>query len=134
VLPDKATAAICIDPELYRPGRNDSIPILKSLGQPSSPSRHRHFHLNPRFEHAETLNMSHHCFVAPVLKQNEYDSHSEYVQAVDLVTTFMTVDARTESSTNRLDYVIVASTLREMIQSFGLATANSKSCPYIMPT
>ncbi|KAL2784249.1 hypothetical protein BJX66DRAFT_316927, partial [Aspergillus keveii] len=87
VLPDKATAAICIDPKLYRPARNDSISILKSLGQPSSPSWHRHFHLNSRFEHAEILNMSHHSFVAPVLKQNEYDSHSEYAQAVDFVTT-----------------------------------------------
>jgi hypothetical protein len=80
-------------------------------------------------KHAETLNMSHHCFVAPVPKQNEYDTHSEYVQAVDLWNDFMTVGCKTESSTNRLDYIIVASTLREIIQSLGLATDNSSSFP-----
>ncbi|KAL2846312.1 hypothetical protein BJX68DRAFT_256522 [Aspergillus pseudodeflectus] len=80
-------------------------------------------------EHAETLNMSHHCFVAPVPKQNEYDTHSEYIQAVDLWNDFMAVGCKTESSTNRLDYVIVASTLRELIQRLGLATDNSNSFP-----
>jgi hypothetical protein len=47
---------------------------------------------------------------------------------------FIAVDSRTESSTNRLDYVIVASTLCEMIRSLSLATVNSNSFSYIMPT
>jgi hypothetical protein len=79
--------------------------------------------------HAETLSLSHHCFVAPVPKKNEYDTHSAYVQAVDLWNDFMTVGCKTESSTNRLDYIIVASALREIIQSHSLASDDRNSFP-----
>ncbi|KAL2846714.1 hypothetical protein BJY01DRAFT_234513 [Aspergillus pseudoustus] len=73
--------------------------------------------------HAKTL----------IPKQNKYNTNSRYIQAVDLWNNFITIGCKTKSLTNRLDYIIMASALREIIESLGLTTDNSNLFPLYYP-
>ncbi|KAJ5700465.1 hypothetical protein N7536_003478 [Penicillium majusculum] len=66
-------------------------------------------------EHAEILPLSHHCFVAPVPSRDEYQSHTQYESAVNLWSDFVTIGRKTDSSDNRLDYIIAGDALRDII-------------------
>ncbi|KAE8335815.1 hypothetical protein BDV24DRAFT_155726 [Aspergillus arachidicola] len=66
-------------------------------------------------QHAETLPLSHHSFVAPVPRRELYDSSDLYNKACDLWNDFVTVGCKIDSSDNRLDYIIAAEALRDMV-------------------
>lgn len=57
-------------------------------------------------EHAEILQPSHHCFVAPVPLQEDYQFNIQYRSAASLWNDLVTVGCKTDSSDNRLDYII----------------------------
>ncbi|KAJ5584205.1 Aminoglycoside phosphotransferase [Penicillium hispanicum] len=80
-------------------------------------------------EHAEILPLSYHCFVAPVPSQDDYQSSVQYKSAVDLWNDFVTVGRKTDSSDNRLDYIIAGDTLRDIIRNRKLAAVNAKTFP-----
>ncbi|KAL4953400.1 hypothetical protein BDW69DRAFT_200215 [Aspergillus filifer] len=60
-----------------------------------------------------TLAMSHHCFEAPVPSPDDYDSHDQYIGAVDLWNDFVSVGCKTDSASNRLDYKILEDALQQ---------------------
>lgn len=80
-------------------------------------------------EHAESLDMSTHCFVAPIPLQENYQSFSQYRRAVDLWDNFVTVGCKIDSSTNRLDYMIAGEALRDMTQKLEFPAVNPGSFP-----
>ncbi|GFG00835.1 aminoglycoside phosphotransferase [Aspergillus udagawae] len=80
-------------------------------------------------EHAETLQLSHHCFVAPVPSREEYDSSTEYKDAVDLWNDFVTVGGKTDSSVNRMDYIIAGDALRDTVRRLELPAVNLETFP-----
>ncbi|EAW13452.1 uncharacterized protein ACLA_054990 [Aspergillus clavatus NRRL 1] len=80
-------------------------------------------------EHAETLQLSHHCFVAPVPSPEDYPSSVQYRSAVSLWSDFVTIGHKIDSSDNRLDYIIAGDALREIVQNFELPGANAETFP-----
>ena len=80
-------------------------------------------------EHAEILQLSHHCFVAPVPSQDDYQSRSQYLEAVDLWSDFVTVGGKIDSAINRLDYIIAGDALREIVQGLKLPSTSPGSFP-----
>ncbi|KAE8330985.1 hypothetical protein BDV39DRAFT_212421 [Aspergillus sergii] len=66
-------------------------------------------------QHAEPLPLSHHCFVAPVPRRELYDFSGLYNKACDLWNDFVMVGCKIDSSDNRLDYIIAAEALRDMV-------------------
>ncbi|TQB67842.1 hypothetical protein MPDQ_004520 [Monascus purpureus] len=67
-------------------------------------------------KHAEVLQLSHHCFVAPVPSPENYQSSMQYKSAVSLWNDFVTVGRKIDSSENRLDYIIVGDALRDIVR------------------
>ncbi|KAE8352423.1 kinase-like domain-containing protein [Aspergillus coremiiformis] len=82
-------------------------------------------------KHAEILQLSHHCFVAPVPSQNDYPSSVQYESAVDLWSDFVTIGCKIDSSVNRLDYIIAGDALRDIIHKF--PAINPKTFPLCHP-
>lgn len=80
-------------------------------------------------EHAEILQLSHHCFVAPVPSLEEYSSNTQYRSAVSLWNDFVTIGNKIDSADNRLDYIIAADALRDIIQNFEFPGANPETFP-----
>ncbi|KAL4987617.1 kinase-like domain-containing protein [Aspergillus falconensis] len=80
-------------------------------------------------EHVEMLELSPHCFVAPVPSQDTYGSHSQYKCAVDLWNDFVTVGCKTDSSNNRLDYIIAGDALRDIVRKLEFPAVNPGSFP-----
>lgn len=80
-------------------------------------------------EHAEILQLSHHCFVARVPSQEAYQSRSQYMKAVDLWNDFVTVGDKIDSANNRLDYIIAGDGLRDIVQGLELPSV----CPGSFP-
>ncbi|KAH1486011.1 hypothetical protein KXX06_004394, partial [Aspergillus fumigatus] len=80
-------------------------------------------------EHAETLQLSHHCFVAPVPSRGEYDSSTEYKGAVNLWNDFVTVGGKIDSSENRMDYIIAGDALRDTLPRLELPAFNPETFP-----
>ena len=80
-------------------------------------------------EHAEILQLSHHCFVAPVPSQDDYQSRSQYMKAVDLWNDFVAVGDKIDSANNRLNYIIAGSALREIVQGLELPSTSPGSFP-----
>ncbi|KAK6827131.1 hypothetical protein RU639_004636 [Aspergillus parasiticus] len=66
-------------------------------------------------QHAETLPLSHHRFVATVPRRGLYDFNEFYNNTCDLWNDFVTVGCKIDSSDNRLDYIIAAAALRDMV-------------------
>ncbi|PLN80793.1 kinase-like domain-containing protein [Aspergillus taichungensis] len=79
--------------------------------------------------HAEILHLSHHCFVAPVPSRDDYQSSMQYKSAVNLWNDFVTIGHKTDSSGNRLDYMIVGDALRDIIRRIDLPVVNPESFP-----
>ena len=84
-------------------------------------------------EQAEILQLSHHCFVAPVPSRHDYESSRQYERAVDLWNDFITVGGKTDSSDNRLDYIIAGDALREIVQKLEPPTVNHEKFPLCHP-
>ena len=82
---------------------------------------------------AEILQLSHHCFVAPVPLQDEYESGRQYENAVDLWNDFVTVGCKIDSSNNRLDYIIVADALCDILWKLELPAVNRGTFPLHHP-
>ncbi|KAJ5953652.1 hypothetical protein N7454_000548 [Penicillium verhagenii] len=80
-------------------------------------------------EHAEILQLSHHCFVAPVPSREDYQSSMQYKSAVDLWNDFVTIGRKTDSSDNRLDYMIAGDALRDIIRKLDLPAINPETFP-----
>ncbi|KAL5361091.1 hypothetical protein BJX96DRAFT_165647 [Aspergillus floccosus] len=66
-------------------------------------------------QHAETLQLSHHCFVAPIPSTDAYQSRDNYRTAVDLWNDFVTIGNKIDSSDNRLDYIVAGDALRNIV-------------------
>lgn len=84
-------------------------------------------------EQAEILQLSHHYFVAPVPLQHDYESSRQYERAVDLWNDFITVGGKTDSSDNRLDYIITGNALHEILQKLEPPTVNHEKFPLCHP-
>ncbi|KAJ5227976.1 hypothetical protein N7489_008684 [Penicillium chrysogenum] len=84
-------------------------------------------------EHAEILQLSHHCFVAPVPSRDDHQSSIQYESAVDLWNDFVAVGSKTDSSDNRLDYIIAGDALRDIVRNLELPTVNSETFPLCHP-
>lgn len=84
-------------------------------------------------EHAETLQLSHHCFVAPVPLRDDFSSHVQYEGAVSLWNDFVTIGRKTDSSDNRLDYIIASDALRDAIRKLELSSTNPETFPLHHP-
>ena len=80
-------------------------------------------------EHAEILQSSHHCFVAPVPSQDYYQSRSRYLEALDLWYDFVTVGGKIDSAINRMDYIIAGDALRAIVQGLKLPFTSPGSFP-----
>lgn len=80
-------------------------------------------------EHAEILHLSHHCFMAPVPSREDYQSSMQYKCAVNLWNDFVTVGRKTDSSDNRMDYIIAGDALRDNVRGLELPAVNSETFP-----
>ncbi|KAI9035137.1 Aminoglycoside phosphotransferase [Aspergillus affinis] len=80
-------------------------------------------------EHAEILQLSHHCFVAPVPSFDDYPSSTQYRSAVGLWNDFVTIGRKIDTSDNRLDYIIVGDALRDIVQKLQLGAVNPGTFP-----
>jgi len=83
--------------------------------------------------HAEILQLSHHCFVAPVPSQSDYPSRIQYESAVELWSDFVTVGCKIDTSDNRLDYIIAGDALRDIVRKLELPAVNSGNFPLYHP-
>ncbi|EXK23601.1 hypothetical protein FOMG_19638 [Fusarium oxysporum f. sp. melonis 26406] len=72
--------------------------------------------------HVQDLDMSHHCFRAPVPTEREFDNPETYRRATDLWNDFVTIGLKLDSSENRFDYLAAGKALEGAIPS--LATTN----------
>ncbi|KAJ6143544.1 Aminoglycoside phosphotransferase [Penicillium samsonianum] len=80
-------------------------------------------------EHAECLQLSHHCFVAPVPSPDDYQSDMQYRSAMDLWNDFVTIGCKIDTSDNRLDYIIAANALRDIVRKLELPAVNPETFP-----
>ncbi|KAE8396791.1 kinase-like domain-containing protein [Aspergillus pseudonomiae] len=80
-------------------------------------------------EHAEILQLSHHCFVAPVPSLEDYQSKMQYRSAVNLWSDFVTIGGKTDSSENRVDYIIAGDALRDTVPTLQLPAVDRKTFP-----
>ncbi|KAJ5638779.1 hypothetical protein N7528_001169 [Penicillium herquei] len=80
-------------------------------------------------EHAEIMPLSHHCFVAPIPSQNDYQDRTQYTRAVDLWSDFVTVGNKIDTADNRLDYIIRGDILHDIVQKLKFPVANQETYP-----
>lgn len=66
-------------------------------------------------EHAESLPLSPHCFVAPIPSREEYEGDTTYNDACGLWNGFVAIGDKTDSAENRVDYLVVADALHDLI-------------------
>ncbi|PYH72704.1 uncharacterized protein BO88DRAFT_432532 [Aspergillus vadensis CBS 113365] len=87
-------------------------------------------HLPPKYtalnKHAEALQLSRHCFAAPIPNREDYESHDQYFEACDLWNDFVTVGKKMDSTDNRLDYIVAANDLRDLIPTWRAQLSNTK--------
>ncbi|KAK2807855.1 hypothetical protein FQN50_005244 [Emmonsiellopsis sp. PD_5] len=69
-------------------------------------------------QHAECLQLSHHCFFAPLPTRHLYDDDHEYRKASDQWNNFVTLEAKIDGSDNRLDYIVIGDCLREIVSNW----------------
>jgi hypothetical protein len=74
--------------------------------------------------HAEKLPLYHHAFLAPLPLPSEYEKYDDYLAAVSLWNDFVIMGSKIEGKQNRLDYIIVATLLHQMIPSLSLDDIN----------
>jgi hypothetical protein len=84
-------------------------------------------------EHAETMPLLPHCFVAPVPTRDEYQSYIQYQNASLLWNDFVCVGDKFDSSKNRLDYVVLADALRDILQKLEPPAVNPGTFPLCHP-
>lgn len=72
-------------------------------------------HVSAFLEHVKYLQLSHHCFFAPIPARSEYNDYAGFRKASDGWSDFVTVQSKIDSSENRSDYVIVGEVLSEII-------------------
>ncbi|KGO36870.1 Aminoglycoside phosphotransferase [Penicillium expansum] len=65
--------------------------------------------------HAEMLPLIHHCFTAPVPSKNDYPNKDLWEGACDLWNQYVTVGQKIDSAANRVDYVIAAHLVNQLI-------------------
>ncbi|RAK89063.1 hypothetical protein BO79DRAFT_194936 [Aspergillus costaricaensis CBS 115574] len=80
-------------------------------------------------QHAEALQLSHHCFAAPVPAWEDYGSNSQYKGAVGLWNDFVTVGCKIDTAENRLDYIIAGNALRDILGTSWLSSVNQAGFP-----
>lgn len=79
--------------------------------------------------HTEILPLSHHCFIAPVPRRDDYQSSMQYKSAVNLWNDFMAVRNKINSSDNRLDYIIIGNALHDIVRRINLPAVDPESFP-----
>lgn len=72
--------------------------------------------LSAFIEHVKYLPLGYHCFLAPVPGRNEYGSEEEYLRATDWWNDFVTIQSKIDGSANRVDYVVAAEILAEVVR------------------
>ncbi|GKZ26084.1 hypothetical protein AbraIFM66951_009976 [Aspergillus brasiliensis] len=80
-------------------------------------------------EHVESLQLSHHCFVAPVPSRQDYQSDKQYRSAVDLWNDFVAVGDKIDSADNRLDYIVAGNALRDIVRKLEIPAVDPRSFP-----
>ncbi|KAJ5108556.1 hypothetical protein N7456_005231 [Penicillium angulare] len=85
------------------------------------------------FEHAETLQLSHHCFIAPVPSHDDYPCDTQYKAAVDLWSDFVTIGGKIDTADNRLDFIVVSDALRDIMKKLLPPTTNPETFPLCHP-
>ncbi|KAJ5540184.1 hypothetical protein N7513_008516 [Penicillium frequentans] len=73
-------------------------------------------------QHAELLPLKTHCFVAPVPMRKEFKSEEQFTWAEKLWIDFMLVGRKIDTADNRLDYMIAAEALRDILGKLELPT------------
>ena len=81
-------------------------------------------------EHAQCLRLNPHCFFAPIPLQEEYADFSQYKDACDKWNDFVILGDKIDCSPNRLDYVIVADLLSEVVSNWLKDTSSSCTSPW----
>ncbi|KAJ5987968.1 hypothetical protein N7481_003178 [Penicillium waksmanii] len=84
-------------------------------------------------EHAEGLQISPNCFVAPIPTPGEYQSSTQCKKAVNLWNDFVTVGNKIDTANNRVDYVVVADALRDILRTLELPAVNPGTFPLHHP-
>ncbi|KAJ5414168.1 hypothetical protein N7509_000795 [Penicillium cosmopolitanum] len=84
-------------------------------------------------EHAETLPISPNCFVAPIPTPVEYQSSIQCKKAVGLWNDFVTIGNKIDTANNRVDYVVVADALRDILRTLELPAVNPGTFPLHHP-
>ncbi|KAF5696732.1 kinase-like domain-containing protein [Fusarium mundagurra] len=72
--------------------------------------------------HVRDLDMSHHCFRAPVPTEREFDNPEMYRRATDLWNDFVTIGLKIDSGENRFDYYAAGKALEDAIPSLATTT------------
>ena len=80
-------------------------------------------------EHVESLQLLNHCFAAPFPSRDEYQSNLQYRSAVVLWNDFVTIGCKIDTSENRLDYIIAANALRDLVRKLELSAVNPETFP-----
>ncbi|KAJ6093377.1 hypothetical protein N7486_008666 [Penicillium sp. IBT 16267x] len=71
-------------------------------------------------QHAELLPLKTHCFVAPVPMRKEFKLEGQHTCAEKLWIDFMLVGSKIDTADNRLDYMIAADALRDIVRKLSL--------------
>ncbi|OAL73061.1 protein kinase subdomain-containing protein [Trichophyton violaceum] len=69
-------------------------------------------------QHAECLQLHHHCFFAPLPTRKRYNNDSEYRRACEQWNNFVTLGSKIDGSDNRTDYMVVGHSLRAIASTW----------------
>ncbi|CAI7661057.1 unnamed protein product [Penicillium glandicola] len=69
-------------------------------------------------KHAEMLPLVNHCFSAPVPSMDDYRTMDQWNGACDLWNQFLTVGQKIDGAANRVDYIIAAHVLNDLISQY----------------
>ncbi|OQE25873.1 hypothetical protein PENFLA_c008G05109 [Penicillium flavigenum] len=65
--------------------------------------------------HAESLPLKPRCFVAPIPSREDYENDAAHIDACKLWNGFVAIGDKIDSAENRLDYIVVADALKDLI-------------------
>lgn len=66
-------------------------------------------------QHAESLPLTPHCFVAPIPTRDDYENDGVHQAACDLWNGFVAIGDKIDSAENRLDYILVGDAVKSLI-------------------
>ncbi|OQD97018.1 hypothetical protein PENSOL_c013G09829 [Penicillium solitum] len=66
-------------------------------------------------QHAESLPLTPHCFVAPIPTREDYENDAVHQAACNLWNGFVAIGDKIDSAENRLDYILVGDAVKNLI-------------------